>query len=594
MTANFILHAGTQIVLRVPAVASAAGVEHPAGAVAEIVHSPTDPLHAYRVRFADGTESSLRRAEFAVLKDVQRDGLAAASDIRGAASDVRRAATVGAAGALEEFNLADCVIFRCVVGSQAYGLAEDESDVDRRGIYLPAAEAHWSLGGVPEQLDMPETEECYWEIQKFLTLALKANPNVLECLYTPLIELATPLAQDLRAMRDAFLSRLIYQTYNGYVLSQFKKIDLRLRDGREIKWKHAMHLIRLLLSGITALREGVIPVAVHEHRDRLLLIRRGRLAWDEVNAWRLELHRLFDEAYAATKLPERPDYHRANALLLQARRLALAVPQGVSIALTHPAEVITEREPNGLPAAVCEAARAHRYPLVFATISGAHLYGFPSPDSDYDLRGAHVLPLHHVLGLKVRDETVEGSSIQSGMEIDLVTHDVHKFFTLMLKRNGYVLEQVFSPLVVHTTPEHDELKAIARKCVTRHHVHHYLGFARTQWRLLEKERSVKALLYVYRVLLTGIHLMRTGEVEANLRRLDEAARLPAVEELIARKTQGAERATMDDADLPFHLGEYDRLTSELRQASESSRLPDAPRGRDALNDLLIRIRRSVN
>src|SRR6476619_3988056 len=92
---------------------------------------------------------------------------------------------------------------------------------------------------------------------------------------------------------------------------------------------------------------------------------------------------------------------------------------------------------------------AQPYPLLFATISGAHLYGFPSPDSDYDLRGAHRLPLEDVVGLREGQETVEKSSIIDGLEIDLVTHDVAKFFGLLLKKNGYVLEQVFSPLVVH-------------------------------------------------------------------------------------------------------------------------------------------------
>src|SRR3982075_1718707 len=101
---------------------------------------------------------------------------------------------------------------------------------------------------------------------------------------------------------------------------------------------------------------------------------------------------------------------------------------------------------------------AQPYPLVFATISGAHLYGFPSPDSDFDLRGVHVLPLKEVVGLKIGHETIEKSGIHDGLEIDLVTHDAKKFFELMLKKNGYVLEQVFSPLIVHTTPEHVQLK----------------------------------------------------------------------------------------------------------------------------------------
>ena len=176
---------------------------------------------------------------------------------------------------------------------------------------------------------------------------------------------------------------------------------------------------------------------------------------------------------------------------------------------------------------------AHPYPLLFATISGAHLYGFPSPDSDFDLRGVHLLPLKEVVGLSDGQETVEKSGIHDGLEIDLVTHDAKKFFGLMLKKNGYVLEQLFSPLVVHTMPEHAELKGIAPGCITKHHSHHYFGFAETQWKLFLKEspRRVKPLLYVYRVLLTGIHLMRTGGVEANLVTLNEEFRLPYLAEL---------------------------------------------------------------
>lgn len=234
----------------------------------------------------------------------------------------------------------------------------------------------------------------------------------------------------------------------------------------------------------------------------------------------------------------------------------------------------------------------HPYPLMFATISGAHLYGFPSPDSDYDLRGVHLLPLEQVVGLDVGQETVEKEGIYDGLEIDLVTHDAQKFFGLMLKKNGYVLEQVFSPLIVHTTPEHDELKAIAADCITRHHAHHYLGFAATQWRLFQKEDPprVKPLLYVYRVLLTGIHLMRMGMVEANLRTLNETARLSYVDELIERKLAGPEKGNLPEADMDFHEKEYQRLVAELEAASEKSALPEVPTGKAALNDLLIRLR----
>src|SRR2546428_13887746 len=215
---------------------------------------------------------------------------------------------------------------------------------------------------------------------------------------------------------------------------------------------------------------------------------------------------------------------------------------------------------------------AQRYPLLFATISGAHLYGFPSPDSDYDLRGAHVLPLDALVGLEVRDETVQDSRVIDGLEMDIVSHDVKKFFGLLLKKNGYILEQVLSPLVVHTTPEHAELKEIATQCVTRRHVRHYLGFAETQWKLFEKENPprVKPLLYVYRVLLTGIHLMQTGVVEANLIALHEMFKLPYISDLIAQKLAGSEHAIMEDADIPFHQGEYARLRRALEEASQTS------------------------
>jgi uncharacterized protein len=234
----------------------------------------------------------------------------------------------------------------------------------------------------------------------------------------------------------------------------------------------------------------------------------------------------------------------------------------------------------------------HPYPLLFATISGAHLYGFPSPDSDFDLRGVHLLPLEEVVGLKTDHETIEKSGIYDGLEIDLVTHDAKKFFGLMLKKNGYVMEQVLSPLILQTTPEHEELKAIAADCLTKHHAHHYLGFAATQWKLFEKDDPprVKPLLYVYRVLLTGIHLMRTGQIEANLVTLNETFKLSYIPDLIERKVKGTEKGTLEQSDLVFHESEYERLRAELERAFVESHLPEQPGGAEALNDLLVRLR----
>jgi len=82
------------------------------------------------------------------------------------------------------------------------------------------------------------------------------------------------------------------------------------------------------------------------------------------------------------------------------------------------------------------------------------------------------------LGWKPDPRRSKKSGIYDRLEIDLVTHDARKFFGLLLKKNGYVLEQVLSPLVVHTTADHAELKRIAEDCITRHHAHHYPGICR--------------------------------------------------------------------------------------------------------------------
>jgi predicted nucleotidyltransferase len=299
---HLIIPVGTQVVVR-RAVATGAGVPTcPAGAVGRVTAAPTDRTHAYRVLLPDGAEVSLRREELTIRKQHQ-------------------AGEMGDAGSvLRDYDLFEHVVFRCVVGSRAYGLSGHASDVDVRGVYLPPAELHWSLYGVPEQLESAETEEVYWELQKFVVLALKANPNILECLYTPLVEHAAPVMEELLAERHRFLSRVVYQTYNGYVMSQFRRLEADFRATGAPRWKHAMHLIRLLISGVAILREGHVPVEVGEHRERLLSIKRAEAPWDEVDAWRLSLHRDFDAAYASTRLPERPDYAWANDFLVRARR----------------------------------------------------------------------------------------------------------------------------------------------------------------------------------------------------------------------------------------------------------------------------------
>lgn len=227
---------------------------------------------------------------------------------------------------------------------------------------------------------------------------------------------------------------------------------------------------------------------------------------------------------------------------------------------------------------------------VFATISGAHLYGFASPDSDVDLRGAFLLPVKDVLSINPPKETITIEE-DVGLELDWVAHDLRKFAQMMVSHNGYAMEQLFSPLVVVTTPLHQELMAIGRGCITRPMVRHYLGFAHGRRKRLEEPgATVKHLLYAYRVYLSGIHLMQTGSVESNLLALNEAHPMPEVSELIERKRFGAEHMTLREGELELHRGRLEQMEARLQHAHELSSLPLEPTTAKELNDLVVRAR----
>ncbi|UYV13889.1 MAG: nucleotidyltransferase domain-containing protein [Phycisphaera sp.] len=237
---------------------------------------------------------------------------------------------------------------------------------------------------------------------------------------------------------------------------------------------------------------------------------------------------------------------------------------------------------------------AHPHRVLFVTVSGAHLYGFASPDSDYDLRGAHVIDLPSMIGLDRPRETYEILDRDAEVEMDLVTHDARKFFTMLLGRNGYVLEQICSPLVVHAGEGFAELRDIAMRCLTRHHRHHFRSFATNQWdRVAGPSRgTVKGLLYSYRPLMAGIYLLEEKAMESNLRTLNEKFGLPFIDDLIERKVSGAETQLLGQADLGFHREQFEQLNERLESAAEKCGLPETPpeAARQELNGLLVRLR----
>jgi predicted nucleotidyltransferase len=297
---------GTQVVLRAAKRVPGGDIVKPAGSIAEVLEAPSSNRRPYLVRFLDGTTLRVKFGELAVRRH-----------------DVGKALTTPGE------DLSRYVVYRVGAGSRAFGLATEGSDEDRRGVYLPPAELTWSLFKPPEQIEHEAdgVEEVCWELEKFLRLALQANPNILETLWAPDVLYADETGRELRALRDVFLSRHLYKTYSGYVLSQFRLMRKRHERTGAYKPKHAMHLVRLLLSGIHALTAGDILVDVGGHREELLRIKSGALSFEEVRTRALELDHSFQQAFASTRLPERPDYDRVNRFLIRARRRAVDDPR---------------------------------------------------------------------------------------------------------------------------------------------------------------------------------------------------------------------------------------------------------------------------
>ena len=230
------------------------------------------------------------------------------------------------------------------------------------------------------------------------------------------------------------------------------------------------------------------------------------------------------------------------------------------------------------------------YRPLFVTVSGAHLYGFPSADSDVDLRGCHQFPLRDVVGLDVPNQTLEEDTVIDGTEVELVSHEVAKYLRLLVRNNGYILEQILSPIVVLGQEFLDELRPLACRCITHNHYHHYRGFYATQRKLLDKEqpKRAKPLLYAYRVLMTGIHLLQTGKIEANLPRLNAHFQFTFLDELIQHKVHG-ENIPIDGLDWRFHEEQLAALEASLDSAFEKSQLPAIP-DRAMVNEYLVRLR----
>ncbi|GGP69706.1 nucleotidyltransferase domain-containing protein [Streptomyces calvus] len=220
---------------------------------------------------------------------------------------------------LPESLVGDHTIYACVMGSRAFGLATDGSDTDLRGVFLAPTSLFWRFDKPPTHVEGPAEEQFSWELERFCELALRANPTVLECLHSPLVEYADDTGRELMALRGAFLSRRVHETFTRYAHGQRRKLQAHVSRHGAPRWKHAMHLLRLLACARDLLRTGVLTLDVGEQREPLLAVRRGEVPWPEVEARMARLEREAEEAALRTPLPAGPDRRRVEDFLVRTR-----------------------------------------------------------------------------------------------------------------------------------------------------------------------------------------------------------------------------------------------------------------------------------
>lgn len=156
--------------------------------------------------------------------------------------------------------------------------------------------------------------------------------------------------------------------------------------------------------------------------------------------------------------------------------------------------------------------------VLFAAACGPLLYGFPHQTRYIDLRGVHLDPSHDLPCRGGMQETREWRETRGEVQIEWVSHEVGKFVRLLQLNNGGAYEQLFSPNVVVESSEFGELKVVAGQMLSQQLYVHYRSFFHSQLKffLNQRDKNGRHLLYLYRVALTGIHLMEHGQLCASL------------------------------------------------------------------------------
>ncbi len=575
-------------------------------------------------------------------------------------------------------RMADHVVLDVVVGSVAWGLDDEHSDLDRKGAFLWPHALRDGLYDPPDELRPAGEEAQFVEVGKLVTMALRADANAFEILWTPHVLRMEAAGRRLRDARQGFVSKRIQGSFGRYALSQFEKMRRTqaqrhaeqlvadvvaskgalseqalvaavhaqglgedLQDARTMvqrvrralydrgltssrrhedmvarlvdnppaiepfRPKNAYNLLRILHSGIRLARTGEPMIRVDDApiAERLRAIKAGRVPLDEIEAEARELAVRFDEALHTSALPDDPDVDAAHRVLCACRELAARRHFQVSVA---PPPVLPAPDRGRLtfdvdlrPAQARLAEVAQTHDVVLCALTGAHLYGFPSPDSDLDLKGLFLDPAATVLAHGPRD-TVDDTVVREGVELDLTLMEAGHAVSLLVRGNGNLLEQLLGPATVWPTPDAtskalarlESLRALAAAGVHRGYLRHYRGFLRQTIAQHDKAPTIKGWLYSYRVGLTGTHLLRTGELVADVRPLAADRGWSHVAELVAAKAASDEHGGVASvASLGATVAaDVARLEAELDDLATSSPLPEACPHTEDLRAWLVRWR----
>lgn len=579
------------------------------------------------------------------------------------------------------------VIYSAVVGSHAWGLANENSDEDVRGCFVAPFDDLSSLWDTPYEVHDPIGDAAYWEVERLIHQGLRGDANTLETLWSPLHREVTRLGRELLSRRDMFVSMNILGSFGRYAQSQFKKIERsQLRDnavraflddidraliddvdgaarvllrfgiagkhaaarqevhavcrslfdrglidgasfdnvvdavregrGEELvpttyRPKNAYNLLRLLHSCIAWMETGQPLIEVRgELRDRLLEIKNQNVPIEKVVAEAKEVASRVDAAVADARLPESPDLECADKFLKMCRREAarrsfgFATPSAAATDGLPDETWAPQLTPVPLPADIHVAdlhdffadqlGRMQGGRVIWVGLTGSHTYGFPSPDSDLDLKGVHVLPAMRLLGMREPELSEDYLDEWRGREYDLTLNEIAKAARLVLAGNGNMLERLLGPMPLLTTPLGHQLARLAKTSLSKRVANHYRGFFQGMRREAELQHrnnalTAKTLLYGYRVALTGIHLLATGELFTDVRPLAQERGLTLVPELVDIKSN-AEFQTVSNDLLASVEDDFHSLEAALLETVASSSLPSHPPNEAQLEDFVVRAR----